>query len=163
MCWKSYKTFDTVPKTVKDKKGKKVFKFAVLHKNPHVIRSYFMPKDTFCYKVGETTEEEIGKVEVVYSHYVYYNFEYNINKGLYSYDKEKCYAKTTYAKHMAVYSIEKVMLGYYVSHPRRGRHLVLLECTIPYGATYYENEYGEIVSNKLKVDKMIDLAWEKIA
>ena len=160
MCWKSYKTFDAVPKTVKDKKGKKVFKFAVLNKDSRVIRSYFMPKDTFCYKVGETTEEEIGKVE---DYGCYNSKNYSISEGLYSYDKEKCYAKTTYTKNMAVYTFKGVMLGYYASHPRRCRHLVLLECTIPYGATYYENEYGEIVSNKLKVDKMIDLAWEKIA
>ena len=32
---------------------------------------------------------------------------------------------------------------------------VLVECTIPKGSTYYENKYGEIVSDRLKINKVL--------
>ena len=163
MCWTTFKSIEIIPKTVEKKEGKKVFKLAAFNKENNVIRSYFIPKLTFYYKVGKTNEEEIGMVEKGVTNNNAYKLQYSINKGLHSYSKEKCRCEETYTKNVAVYTKEQHgMLGYYVSHPRRYGHLVLLECTIPYGAKYYENSEGEIVSNKLRVDKIVDLNWNKV-
>ena len=40
---------------------------------------------------------------------------------------------------------------YYWHEPQIKRFPVLVHCMIPKGATYYENEYGEIVTDTLKI------------
>ena len=39
-------------------------------------------------------------------------------------------------------------------------HILVMECTIPKGTVYYENEDGEIVSEKLIINKQIECKLE---
>ena len=81
MCWTTFKSIEIIPKTVEKKEGKKVFKLAAFNKENNVIRSYFIPKLTFYYKVGKTNEEEIGMVEKGVTNNNAYKLQYSINKG----------------------------------------------------------------------------------
>lgn len=53
-----------------------------------------------------------------------------------------------------VHMIGKPYQGYWRNSTRKP---ILVECTIPSGSIYYENEDGEIVSDHLRIDREITL------
>jgi hypothetical protein len=76
---------------------------------------------------------------------------YEINEGLHSYNCDK--VKLIWHPHICQFAVEsKYQWTYYTADSYLfSTDLYKMNCIIPAGTTYYENEYGEIVSNVLKV------------
>lgn len=91
----------------------------------------------------ENTEYSLGKEIHVYESGIMHFF---INEGFHSYCK-KCEITYTYSDGFfrVIDLVGTVLLG--------RKSLLILECLIPKGATYYINEEGECVSDKLKTLK----------
>ena len=152
MCWESK---EVIKYNVKDKNGKKVFKFALMDVDKKIIVPYFFPKENFKYKVGETKKEKIGDVKVNVGCYM----PFSINEGLHSYDMKLCnYFRNKNDSDMIHVNGKRESVSAFV-YKTRGMHLCLLECTIPFGTNFYENVNGEIVSEALTVDKATDFKF----
>ena len=75
---------------------------------------------------------------------------YEIHKGFHSYNAEKVELQDNFTDWGAE-SIEYVKLLDWYQKKSLYTDLCKMNCFIPKGATYYENKYGEIVSNMLNV------------
>jgi hypothetical protein len=98
--------------------------------------------DKFVYELGKLYKQEINEVEC--------NPFIIIQEGFHSYNYERPITKSL--TETTIYSI----LATYRTHIKT---LIptLVECTIPKGSVYYENDYNEIVSNCLIIDSIIEL------
>lgn len=101
------------------------------------------------YVIGKEYIEETETVEPVYL------YHYSINKGFHSYSLEKTTEKECY-NHCQIWSgttlLDYVNLGIDVHY---GETLVAVKCIIPKGSTYYENDLGEIVSDRIIITDKI--------
>lgn len=101
------------------------------------------------YVIGKEYIEETETVEPVYL------YHYSINKGFHSYSLEKTTEKECY-NYCQIWSgttlLDYVNLGIDVHY---GETLVAVECIIPKGSTYYENDLGEIVSDRIIITDKI--------
>lgn len=77
-----------------------------------------------------------------------------INEGFHSYDKDVVVTFNQFYR----YSRVNVFFGSKLFSREFSNFCkpVLVECTIPKGSIYYENKDGEIVSNKIIINKEID-------
>lgn len=126
-------------------------------------------KDIPCYKIAEYHNNEIT------SHV--YNYPYEIGKTY----KDECgmrvskwgiNACVTRAFHSYSATKTEIQLGVFCSVLHNGRRIdtvsscfgsgiVQLNCTIPKGSQYMENEVGELVSDCLRIDDVVILFNEK--
>ena len=129
--------------------------------NEDFIPEYFSPFMGFRYVIGK---EYVQKIVIDYRKPLSDLIE--ITKGLHSYSSEKCKAeKHDILDHpscegmLSVTHISGGIIMCYeldIDSPLI-RKSVVVECTIPVGAEYYENETGEIVSDRLILNKEITI------
>jgi len=84
------------------------------------------------------------------------DYKWEINKGFHSYLKSKCYAKA-HLDEANVFSRSGNWFKRWFSEDKLLDSTSItpygesvMECIIPKGAKYYVNEYGEVVSDKIK-------------
>ena len=131
MCWKSYKYSDKKCRIAET--DIKTFKILSLRK--HSLYAYYQ---NYKYTIGKLNS--VNSLELIGN---------KIFEGFHSYDlNNDCLSAL---EGIVVQGKEGVFLDYY----SRADHIVKVECIIPKGSEYYENSLGEIVSNKLIVDKII--------
>lgn len=133
-------------------------------------KSNIAKEDITCYKILKRIESRSGLTseyyDFVYKFGTLYEtkmmaigspFYFNIieiNEGFHSYDKNVVVGFNQFKEYsrVNVFSGSKLF-----SHDFSGAcKPVLVECTIPNGSIYYENKYGEIVSNKIIINREID-------
>lgn len=126
------------------KKDIKVFKFAIEAPGNKII-PYFFSRD-FIY------EEGMEYLSIINS-YKEYDGTLIIRQGLHSYNRKLCWYRRKKSSHyINIHSLFLNPCMYY--DDREGIRLVRLDCHIPKGSTYYINCSGEMVSDKLVVDKI---------
>ena len=117
----------------------KVFKIMVPDKeNADKIASFYY---SFTGRIGKEYTSDI----------VFYN-SCTITRGFHSYSSIKCAVDKEYPNETAVYvqkGEQKVYLDAFRQH-----WVVKVKCTLPIGTHYYENENGEIVSNRIIFDSI---------
>ena len=157
MCWTTIRKDLSQPKKVTDKNGLEVFKICKKSYYNDDILPYFYDKMK-PYKKGceyFTIMDDIKAISIcrTFNPFV----EYQINNGFHSYSKgcTTCFKIDNDYSHLYVYSKDRQPLEHYDIY---NNILYRVVCIIPYGATYYENWYGEIVS-----DKLIPMKFTKIS
>ena len=131
MCWKSYKYSDKKCRIAETD----IKTFKILRLEKHTLCAYYQNYD---YTIGKLNS--VNSLELIGN---------KIFEGFHSYDlNNDCLSAL---EGIVVQGKEGVFLDYY----SRADHIVKVECIIPKGSEYYENSLGEIVSNKLIVDKII--------
>jgi hypothetical protein len=122
-----------------------VFKIGLSRKN--IAFSYFY---YFKYEVGKTYYEDIIRYPYDVLDKVI------ILEGLHSYSMD---AKITQDNDYISVVFNNTSIELYSNHFTR--ELCKIECTIPKGAVYYQNEYGELVSDSLKIEKIENIIVNK--
>lgn len=110
-------------------------------------------KDIICYKIVPTPNSEVVYSKIFHFEYhfgklyktdlgnvIQHPYYYSIDEGFHSYKKLPILWRNMYITAKS---------GFYNIY----RH-VIIECVIPIGSTYYENEFGELVSNQIKIMKI---------
>ena len=150
MCWMTFRQENSKPKVAD--RPIKVFK--VCRRDFGTILAYYHDKE---YVEGVTYHHD-GEIKDFRTHFEN-STRYSINYGFHSYDADKV---KVVERNLPLYTViggirmldvlygNDIRLDYY---PARGI-LVRAECTIPEGATYYENERGEFVSNAITINKI---------
>lgn len=138
MCWRTKK-----PAVLKmAEKDRAVFK--VIQQIDERLSSYYK---RFPYEIGKLYETKIGDRKVKRG-------ELCIDEGFHSYSN-KCKWEPLY---QIIDTIHKVTFGNFVlaifDFSVLYKH-VRVSCIIPKGSLYYENEKGEIVSDKIIIKKII--------
>lgn len=87
---------------------------------------------------------------------------YTIREGFHSYE-ENCLLSLTENKHDMLKRIDFTYEGRisWTTWAYPDRMPVILECHIPEGSTYYENEWGEMVSESITVDSIATIEGTK--
>lgn len=125
-------------------------------------RPYFWTdKGIGFYREGHTYTSRLGDVKT-------HGERIEIEEGLYSYDFEGVEWKIGFDE-KARDMIPNIIFtskrsGFVVMYPiwsRKCGGTSLAYCEIPAGSTYYMNKYGVIVSDTLKVDKIVDLTGKE--
>lgn len=141
MCWIGTQTEPLIAET--DIRVKKVLEKIVNRRTGHIlkIRSPFLE---FEYELGTLYESDIkGKVTYGFS-------AIEINKGFHSYREDVLFIRPEIDKGIHVKSTPQsaqIHLQYY----RYGCEVY--DAVIPAGSEYYENSFGELVSNKIIIKK----------
>ena len=140
MCWQTFSKKYTIKKIAKE--DIKVFKIITTDNTPYYQSGITYEVDKVCPNVT------INVIEFAYG------TEFRINKGYHSYSKKKCYlddevfsllsgGKGQWIRKKA----DNTTLTYYTydKYPNYKKENFI----IPKGTTYYENEWGEIVSETI--------------
>lgn len=131
------------------KKDIKVFKFAIEAPSGKVVPYFFSNRSITCYEEGKEYTSKI---------YYFYGINNNlvIEEGLHSYNKKLCwYKRNSGSYYIDIHSLFISPDMYF--DIREGVKLLKLDCHIPKGATYYINLSGEMVSDRLVIDKIIKI------
>lgn len=133
MCWRCYTSIDKISHVAETD----IRTFKILKLVEHLLCAYYQ---NYNYTIGKLNS--VNSLELIGN---------KIFEGFHSYDlNNDC--------------IPGFLEGNIVVQDKKGRfldcydyidHIVKVECIIPKGSKYYENSFGEIVSNKLIVDKII--------
>lgn len=118
------------------------------------FRPYFRYKNTpMEYEIGKTYHDKICLEITKYTGHV------TIHKGIHCYDSSVCIC-SFYGDYGKQYEVSNLLLcttfskiGTFFS--RSDCEAVLVECTIPKGTLYYVNDEGEIVTEKLIINKVV--------
>ena len=156
MCYEARLSFSKKKRIAK--KDIKVIKFAlrdISNAKPQPVRPYFYTHTGVVYEEGRR----------YYSNIEAHNIDnvLSINNGLHSFHKKLVITKknqdATVTNWFRVEVISLLTLGtetFSTMSSDPDNLLVRMECHIPKGATYFVNLDGEIVSDSLVVDKIID-------
>ena len=136
MCWMS----SSAPVKRIAEKDRKVYKVLNVDAGGSIRSPYYVSME---WKLGEVFSSNI---KMGYAN----DFGVTINEGLHSFS---C-APDLERDFRGVIGVNKWVIGLSpkITHCDGD---VVFECVIPKGSIYYENEYGDIVSNKLKVIKKL--------
>lgn len=124
------------------KRNIKVFKFALEAPGGKVV-PYFFSRKISCYEEGK---EYTSKIHCFYEGF---GNDLIIDEGLHSYNKKLCW----YKKDSHFINMHSLFLSPAMYFDIRDG-LLKLDCHIPKGSKYYINCSGEMVSDKLVVDKI---------
>ena len=146
MCWKTRRE-DCLERLVADKP---LTTFKILIKGG-ISGLYSYYQSGYYWKEGEVNslERELSLVKVKDSS-IYYGY---IKEGFHSYSPDGVYLREDHRK-VEIASPNYYTLDWFLLGEAR---LVLAKCEIPEGATYYKNEDGEIVSDKIIVEEVESL------
>lgn len=102
--------------------------------------------DEFVYELGKLYKQEINEIDYI----TFVGNHIAIQEGFHSYSCERPITKSL--TETTIYSV-------FAAYRTHIKTLIptLVECTIPKGSVYYENDYNEIVSNCLVIDSIIEL------
>lgn len=130
-----------------------VFKIGVQKKSSKKIYSYFQ---FMIYELGITYRSDIVKYDGLHDPDCI-----TILEGLHSYSMDVAviqsknkYDGSSYIKAVIKRNGNEKLLERYCLNNVEEYKLVVMDCIIPKGATYYKNEDGEIVSNLIKFVKI---------
>jgi hypothetical protein len=151
MCWRAFDKKYTTQKVAED--DIPVFKI-VVHKDNKYQPTYYT--GMVCYMEGQTYAlGDSIKVEVNYDQLLRRESAV-INKGFHSYNYKKLWTKlenVSDSKDCVFAEIRTIdhnsFVASYISEPCE--YKFKMNCIIPKGTTYYENEYSEMVSECIKV------------
>lgn len=159
MCWTFYDLSDKSPQKLRAAKDIRVFKIAFVDEDNTVV-PYYYSDTSLVYEEGKTYHSPLDEPIYQLLNKKDPSPYYIINHGLHSYNAEKC--KSVIKKTIVVIDNTGNFLGSFNTvHILNGK-LAIMDCSIPKGSAYYENEYGELVSDALRIDKMtiVDLNAE---
>lgn len=149
MCWKTNRINNIKEHIVRTKNGLKVLKICLLDKDERIIPYFY--SDRLVYEMGKTYESEFEKYENQ-------SFKLQICEGLHSYNSKKVFFEKSKHPWSNIYYFDISNkygcirnFNFEIGFSRA----VSVECVIPYGSKYYENEYGEIVSDTLIPKKFV--------
>lgn len=155
MCWKTKKLELATAKTAN--KPIRTFKVCRKTEDENFSVSYYR---TCLYEVGKTYSVDMETPET------YDCLRYGVHNGFHSYNPDKVSVRATHDYNefnipsdlplfnldlIEIFSENGIRLDYFCVIKES---LTRMECTIPEGATYYENEYGEIVSDAIVVNSI---------
>lgn len=145
MCWKTYKGR---PEKKKAEKDIPVFKICLKDRSSNgALPYYFIDKEVYYENKTYHAEPYLYTERIGIGSYC---TMYCISDGLHSYSANHILSDTKFG--VQIITESNGNLGEY------GRNYTcLLLCTIPKGAEYYLNEYGEYVSNELVVKHILPL------
>lgn len=167
MCWTTYK--EELAKTRTADKDIKAFKVCRPTDDPNYAKPYYF-NHYGDYKVGNTyficADIFVRQIRPPHLHTCY-----EIDRGYHSYNPEKVSVsidenpmddaitllRNDVKTPLHSYSVTRNDNGVKIDYFLLKRNLVKVNCTIPKGATYYENENGEFVSDIIRIDSMEDL------
>ena len=132
MCWQYYKYIDT--KRYIAETDIKTFKILSLRK--YTLHSYYQNYD---YTIGRLNS--VNSLKLVGNKILEGFHSYNLNNDC-----------LRIVDGIVVQGKKGEFLDCYFY----ANHIVKVECIIPKGSEYYENSLGEIVSNKLIIDSIVD-------
>lgn len=147
MCWKTRKV-ECLEAQVADKL---LTTFKVLVKKGKSLYSYYRPDYHWREAEVNSLEGELAPVKCVEGIYDYIGY---IEKGFHSYSPDEVYLRKDH-REIEIASPSYYILDWFILS--EARQLVLAKCEIPKGATYYRNEDGEIVSDKIVVEEAMPL------
>lgn len=145
MCWES----SNIPIKKVAEKPIRVFKIGRKDWRKHHVLPYYNP-EIMHYEVGRTYNH--GReltVQYESDYWMEDQLVYTIDAGFHSYNSVKVKVFKSFPVPHWFDVVSSMKLGSYdpiVS--------VYVECLIPKGSVYYENYYGEIVSDKIKIVKL---------
>jgi hypothetical protein len=144
MCWNG----DNRP--IVSKKDIPVFKIGLQKKSSKKIYSYFQFME---YELGMTYKSNINIID--YDRWFRPDF-ISILEGLHSYSMDVDVVKYggLYIKTVIKRNGNDKLLERYSINKIDEYNLVIMDCIVPKGATYYINEDGEVVSNLIKFVKI---------
>jgi len=105
----------------------------------------------FSYMLGKIYETTIEFLDISEGYI-------KIENGFHSYSKECISTLTTEWVGVSSITGGRRLLGFKIGFS----NYIVMKCIIPKGATYYENKYGEIVSDKLQIINEIKGNWKDI-
>lgn len=163
MCWIQYTNNGEQLQKIEATEDIHVFKVALVERNGDVIPYYIMAS-SMRYKEGQTYQSDLDEPHCrPYSLLSYYF----INFGLHSYSTKKCMVKVgnklkfedpianSTVSRIRVYTIKDgALLNGFTPRYYKNEKLAIMDCSIPKGAFYYENNFGEIVSDTIRIDKI---------
>lgn len=144
---------------------KEVKTWKVLEKD--YVRKYYAPYRLFTYEISKTYS--VDKLYPVTRHNGMYE-KVIINEGFHSYSCKHCMLEehdetieihsnklipSTITHYEKGYT-KKVFEGYKFKYSQQ-MGVTMLECVIPAGTEYWENENGEIVSQKIKIIREVKI------
>lgn len=131
---------DIHPQIVKE--NKKVYKIMSYKGNVGELESLYFSKK---YEIGKEYVEDI-EMESPNNLRCYYS----IRKGFHSYSTEKTYLNERDKRWLVWSKFDDIAIDVInLENVDFDENLVVAECVIPKGSKYYENEYGEIVSDHI--------------
>lgn len=159
MCW-----YNQIPSERKVAESDvKVVKFLAMDEDDNNV--FYSPYNPFRYELGKVYTEE-GFKEPEKAIGGWYNGLYVVNLGFHTYSlmnkfevnnglvkvlaNDSIFLDSWYYLHDVTY-IHDIEATYCVELP-----MFLCLCTIPKGAAYYINDNGECVSEKIRIDKVLD-------
>lgn len=161
MCWATVDIGRTIGRVAKnDIEMYKVMVMKPLEDEELFYSAYhdFPYKKGDLYKLGSQTEIDMLREESI-------TF-YRIFKGFHSYNSQStflCKEHNNIGESLAVYSIDKGKVESYIENDGiTPRILKKVRCVIPKGSVYFENEFGEIVSNKIIIKNVFKYDYENI-
>lgn len=158
MCWITYFTKHGTP--IKAEKDVKVFKVCTVDREGYAVPYYMHYSLCLRYKKGETYHLPYELKIFENSTALHHSSGFHADYGFHAYNSEHCqYGKsgenilTSDIEVLTVSDVDdKHRCDYY--RPQLYGNAIL-ECSIPEGTTYYENENGEIVTDAIRVDNII--------
>lgn len=148
MCWTTFKQENSKPKVA----DRPINVFKVCKRKFGTTISYYHDKE---YVEGVTYHHygDIKNFKIGFTN----STHYSISNGFHSYDADKVKVvernRFLYTGNVKIFDVlygNDIRLDFYAERSI----LVRAECTIPEGATYYENEKGEFVSNAITINKI---------
>lgn len=107
------------------------------------------------YEIGKTYTSNLGISNIRISQADFLQ-HCNIEDGLHCYSWDVTVTANKVDNSAFAVTDKKGGRAYYWFDAPQLRYPVLVDCIIPKGATYYENDYGEIVTDTLKLVKIIE-------
>jgi len=142
MCWQALNNRDKRERV----SDEDITVFKVMRKiKDGMYSSYFMEYPYSLGKIYEMNGLESHEGEDGYM---------TIEKGFHSYSSKECYIYLPYNSHGQIY-IQKQRTWELSAVYDDTYNVCIIECTIPKGSKYYRNYYGEIVSDKIIINKEI--------
>lgn len=159
MCWTICQK--KAPRVRIAKDDIKVYKILMVQKCDNDLCKYVAPYyEKFCYEIGKVYSAD--KIEVIYNEdegFPCYFIEY----GFHSYSPDcnvdifHSFFYGVYNKTIRIYPRKSVKEGLDYWRDSLAKEFGIFEATIPAGSRYYINPNGEMVSNCLRVDKLVSL------
>jgi hypothetical protein len=150
MCWYGKLLSKQVAK--KDIHCKKVI--AYNPKDKYYFPYYVIYGDIRRYEIGKTYTSNLEIRNIRMSH-VDLLQHCHIEDGLHCYSWDVTVVANKVDNSAFTITAKTGGIAYYSFDEPQLRYPILVDCIIPKGATYYENDYGEIVTNTLKLVKII--------
>lgn len=144
MCWESYN------KPIKKKAEKDIAVFKIITRD---FKSYYR---SYKYKLNHTYRTRIGQI----LHPTLYTF--SIFEGFHSYSKECEITRynnsfNLFPKKVKMFEVRSKCNKKFRLDAFQIEKVLKVNCIIPKGSLYYENEDGEIVSSSIRIVRVLDL------